>query len=120
MKITTLLKAGSLAMEIYNNKSTRQLGSIVRGGLERRGHLPGQGGAMRSSQEEATSVTPPARSPATQKRGLQQWPYRQQPPEMAPYNPIVPLKKAIKHVTPDNMQKAMQWHGIIKSFIAKE
>ncbi|MCY0900773.1 MAG: hypothetical protein OWU32_01135 [Firmicutes bacterium] len=123
MKISTLLRAGSLAMDIYNHQSARQLGNLVKGGIERR----------RSTPEAAKVGTAHRSSKATtQTRARTSGPYRQQGGRSLPTgypsssfhqelsDPLVPIKKAFKHVTPDNVQKAMQWHGIIKSFLAKD
>jgi len=123
MKISTLLRAGSLAMDIYNHQSARQLGNLVKGGIERRRSLPETSRAATATRGGKGSTQALARSSG---------PYRQQggrslpPGYPAPSfhqelsDPLVPIKKAIKHVTPDNVQKAMQWHGIIKSFLAKD
>ncbi len=121
MKIGTLLKAGSLALDIFNHQSTRQLTGLVSNGIRRRGLMPQgnlmtQGGnpfskagaqpvqsaALRLPRVEKTAAAP--RSKAWQQ---EQW-------------PGIPVRQALKYVTPDNMKKAMQWHGIIKSFIEKD
>lgn len=109
MKIGTLLRAGSLAVEIFNHQSTRQLSTMVKKGMERRGlwdTFAGQAqGAATRSPAQGTSARvagPPAGSPSTP----------------APTN--LPIRKALQYVTPENVQKAAQWHGILKSLIDKK
>lgn len=128
-------------MDIYNHQSAKQLGSLVKGGIERRSRTPqapvstgkenaekeaGLGSMLWSSIMGQPTAQPPLRA------GMRPYPsgaYRQQgmrrppatpTPDMMQYDPLVPIKKAMKHVTPDNMQKAMQWHGILKTFLSKD
>lgn len=133
-------------MDIYNHQSARQLGSLVKGGIERRARTPqppaasakettdkeeGLGSMLWSSimgqakphpmrgPQPRAGVRPPAGGPYRQ-QGVMRHPAMMHRPEMTEYSPLVPLKKAMKHVTPDNMQKAMQWHGILKTFLSKD
>ena len=128
MKIGTLLKAGSLALDIFNHQSTQQLTGLVSNGIKRRGFLqqgvlPQRAAAPQATANQATAhqAQPGARSrpmAAGQARALP--PQQPQPGLPQGQWPDLPVRQALKYVTPDNMKKAMQWHGIIKSFIEKD
>lgn len=132
-------------MDIYNHQSARQLGSLVKGGIERRAKTPqvptttgkestdkdqGLGSMLWSGLMGGQTAHPAMRTQPA--RAYPHGPYRQQggpvrrPPSYqhttgaGDYDPLVPIKKAMKHVTPENMQKAMQWHGIMKTFLSKD
>ena len=155
MKVNTILKAGTLAFDIFNHQSTQALGGLVKNGIKRRSstfgapHSDGQSAAatQAGAAEPQTApsfldrlFTPPAmprqrmpqRPPGQQRGGFPYAPYgaRSQGPHGGPYAhpqfipvqtpPSQHIKKALQYVTPENMQKAMQWHGIIKSFISKD
>lgn len=116
LKIGTLLKAGSLALDIFNHQSTRQLSGLVSNGIKRRGFLqqgnaaPQGGGAAPAAatrNSQSTGARQPQAAASHPARQQEQW-------------PNLPVKQALKYVTPDTMKKAMQWHGIIKSFIEKD
>ena len=155
MKVNTILKAGSLAFDIFNHQSTQALGGLVRNGIKRRSSAlgaPRAGGQSTAGTQAAAAdpqtapsfldrlFTPPAmpqhrthqRSPVLPHGGFPYAPrgVRSQGPHGGPYAhpqfipaqtpPSQHIKKALQYVTPENMQKAMQWHGIIKSFISKD
>ncbi len=121
MKIGTLLKAGSLALDIFNHQSTQQLTGLVSNGIKRRGflqqgilprdsaHLPEAASQVQARRRTGQAQAAPGGRPQKPHAGQQtgQW-------------PDLPVRQALKYVTPDNMKKAMQWHGIIKSFIEKD
>ncbi len=120
MKLGTLLKAGTLAVDIINHKSAQQLSDLVRSGVKRRADL------YRSQTGEPAAKQPSAPKPYANSLYNQAMGPRQQgkppaKPHITPSQmPNVPIKQAMKYVTPENMQKAMQWHGIIKSFFDKK
>lgn len=121
MKIGTLLKAGSLALDIVNHQSTRQLTGLVSSGIKRRGFLqqgvlPRATGALPGAADQVHAHRHPGAEPRTPNAR----PSRPQPVPLREQWPDIPVKQALKYVTPDNMKKAMQWHGIIKSFIEKD
>lgn len=116
MKIGTVLKAGSLALEIFNHKSTRQLSGLVKNGIQRRG--------LWDSIQGRPLIAP---TPAKPVDSLRSRPHTRPPSGRLPAAahalpdwPKEPLKKALKYVTPENAQKAAQWHGILKSFLDKK
>lgn len=109
LKIGTLIRAGGLAFEIMNHQATRQLSGLVKNGMKRRGLWQEQdadraadGVRARPAAGTAMRANGPPASRAAPANG--QW-------------PPVPVKKALKYVTPENVQKAKEWHGILKSFI---
>ncbi len=158
MKVNTILKAGTLAFDIFNHKSTQALGGLVRNGIKRRSSAFGVPSTIGKAPEETEAVHTESRAepsfldrlftpPSIPMQRMPQHPSIHHPgphsgPRHAPYGggfqgayrgpyanqrvtPTQPLptehiKKALKYVTPENMQKAMQWHGIIKSFISKD
>ncbi len=143
MKFNTLLKAGTLAFDIMNHQSTQALSGLVRNGIKRR--APAHKATTVKTGEEKRSKEPslldqflgtttapqhPMQHLGGQQAMRQPTPFRR-PGTMAgthrtiyqiPQQPLPTehIKKALQYVTPENMQKAMQWHGIIKSFISKE
>ena len=162
MKVNTILKAGTLAFDIFNHKSTQALGGLVRNGIKRRrgvlggvlGAPPASGnGAEKIQTNESETRAEPSfldrllAPPVMPEQRLPQRPFpgshgHRGGPYHAPYGGGTPgvyrgphtnrglahqqtlpsqhIKKALQYVTPENMQKAMQWHGIIKSFISKD
>lgn len=94
MKIATLLKAGGLAFDVINHPSTQQLTKIVHGGIRRRANS-GQSGQPLLRGHEAHALL----------RSRLVEPQRQ-----------ASMGDLLKHVTPENFEKARQWHGIIRSF----
>jgi hypothetical protein len=127
MKIGTLLRAGGLAVEIFNHPSTRQLSSMVRKGMERRGIWDALAGQSRAGQirSQETAVRGSGSSAGGQTRpnagGLHASPLAPGGLHASPLAPEgLPIRKALQYVTPENVQKAAQWHGILKSLIDKK
>lgn len=115
MKIDTLLKAGGLAVDIFTQQSTRQLSGLVRNGIRRRADLYRNQAALQPKvptsvprTASSTAGRPPAPTPYRAMPVVEQWPNRDH------------LKKAMQYVTPENFQKAAQWHGILKSLLSKD
>lgn len=104
MKLQTILKAGSLALDIYKHDATQELGGLIRGGLHRRKHLFAQDGARAPTPAKGGKTAPPGASRSGN----------------GDADPWTPIRHALKHVTPENAEKALQWHGIIRSFLSKE
>ena len=99
MQIKTLLKAGTLALDIINHQSTQSLSKLVQNGVQRRV-------TNNREQRPAVTMTRKAQQPL--------------PNMMTAPLPVEPVKKALKYVTPENIQKAMQWQEIVRSFITKK
>ena len=121
MKIGTLLKAGSLALDIFNHQSTQQLTGLVSNGIKRRGLLPQGALPRKTAALPETANQGQTRRPAMTAHRAPEGPPRQtQTGVQQEQWPNIPVRQALKYVTPDNMKKAMQWHGIIKSFFEKD
>lgn len=119
MKIGTLLRASGLAVEIFNHPSTRQLSSMVRKGMERRGIwnvLAGQLPAAAPSPPQTAAVRGARSYGGGQSRA--HGASGQHTPRPAPDG--LPIRRALSYVTPENVQKAAEWHGILKSLIDKK
>ena len=99
MQIKTLLKAGTLALDIINHQSTQSLSKLVQNGVQRR---------VTNNREQRPAV-------AMTRKAQQQLPTMMTAPL-----PVEPVKKALKYVTPENIQKAIQWQEIVRSFITKK
>jgi hypothetical protein len=98
VKIATLLKAGGLAFDVINHPSAQQLTKIVHGGIRRR-----------ASAAPGAQPFPHGRDAHALVRGR-----LVEPPRQASVGDL------LKHVTPENFEKARQWHGIIRSFFSTE
>ncbi|MCI0181877.1 MAG: hypothetical protein OWR52_04855 [Acidibacillus sp.] len=143
MKFNTLLKAGTLAFDIMNHQSTQALSGLVKNGVKRR--APHLGSSALKTEDKAGAQKEPSlldhflgasapHHPTTHMSGHSamraNYPFSHQGHGATsnrsiyhvPQQPLPTehIKKALKYVTPENMEKAMQWHGIIKSFISKE
>lgn len=102
MKLSTILKASTLALDIFNHQSTQQLSGLVTKGIKRR--------------RENFAVQPP-RVQATTRAQPQQRRLPVQPSD--PFTPL-PVRHIAKYVTPENLKKAQEWHGIIRSFLDRD
>ncbi|PWI57158.1 hypothetical protein [Sulfoacidibacillus thermotolerans] len=142
MKFNTIVKAGTLAFDILNHQSTQALSGLVRNGVKRRvagKSIPfAKSGKSAKAQKEPSLFEhflgidrpPYPMHPMHSHPGLPHNPHpyhasRMVPPRSVYQVPQQPLptehiKKALKYVTPENMQKAMQWRDIVKSLISKE
>ncbi len=113
MQIKTILKASTLALDIINHQSTQSLSKLVQNGVKRR---------VSMNKEQPTPPPMHRSMPSTASSRVQhrQSARKQQPSAMmsAPL-PVEPVKKALKYVTPENVQKAMQWQEIMRSFFTK-
>ena len=101
MKLSTILKASTLALDIFNHQSTQQLSGLVTKGIKRR-------------REQFTANPRPVQAMT-----------RAQPQKRAPVSPVdpfapLPVRDIIKYVTPENLKKAQEWHGIIRSFLDRD
>ncbi len=103
MKLSTILKASTLALDIFNHQSTQQLSGLVTKGIKRR--------------RENVAIQPPRVQVATRARPPQQGHPRVQSQD--PFSPL-PVRHIAKYVTPENLKKAQEWHGIIRSFLDRD
>lgn len=129
MQFNTLMKIGSLAMNVFQHDPFKQLTSIIGKGVQRRikqtpgnvlprqstPHFPppyGDHYGIPPYYHPGYGPTPPFPSgrkaaqkhPSNQKHPAQQGGFPPQPHEL------------FKYVTPDNAKKILQWHGIIQEF----
>ena len=98
MKIATILRAGSLAMDIVNHQSTQQLHGLVRKGLHRR-----------LAQSEPRAKQPSGQPRSTASHFPEPKHHREDPI-------FVPMRNVMKYITPENIKRAQEWHGIVRTF----
>ncbi len=114
MQIKTLLKASTLALDIINHQSTQSLSKLVQNGVKRRVNVNKE---QHSSAPMPRSATSTASTRTHTRQPVHRVP--PSPPMMTAPLPVEPVKKALKYVTPENVQKAMQWQEIVRSFFTK-
>jgi hypothetical protein len=99
MKIATILRAGSLSMDIVNHQSTQQLHGLVRKGLHRR------------LSQRTTQIEQPSRG------GRHSTTSHFPESKHHQVDPIfVPMRNVMKYITPENIKRAQEWHGIVRTF----
>lgn len=115
MQLKTLLKAGTWALDIVNHQSAQSLGKLVQNGVKRR---VASSNAPQPSAPAHHGGMNPAHHPHPSRPAYRQAPHT--PALMQAPLPTEQMKKALQYVTPENIQKAMQWQEIVRSFLTKK
>lgn len=106
MRANTIMRLGSLALDVAQDAKVRELATIIHKGAKRRGLFANQ---------TLPSVPAPAVTPA---------PTPAKPNGRIPFAPTpsvspLPAPNLQKWLTADNAKKALSWAGIIKDVLLK-
>jgi len=109
MQVDTMLKFGSLALNVVQDDNVRQLLTMVHKGAKRRGFIA----PMQLPGAQATAPAPtPAGTPAQSAHA-----------HPVPFSPIQHVPQSgpdmSKYMTMDNAKKVMSWVGQVSSLLMK-
>lgn len=123
MEINTLIKLGSLALNVLQHQPFRELTSHISKGIHRRMN-------KMSSPLPPWPVTPPSIPPLFPERppypgGFHPYPHARRPTVdpwygygqgRIPSRQQMPSRNILQYITPENAKKLLEWHGVIKEY----